>query len=120
MPRQKLRWVTTVDDQRKSSVLRSRNPSRGSPSLHKKGHTMTAIEYLDRPPPGWFVLDVMRKESGKSDWVALIINVHPDELKHSLCKTAFLYREAWVRVPGEHRNADAAWDALEGFVATRH
>jgi hypothetical protein len=43
-----------------------------------------------------------------------MIDVHPDELKHCLCKTAFLYvhpneyrpdgsrtaREAWVRIPG--------------------
>jgi hypothetical protein len=24
---------------------------------------MKAIEYLDRPPAGWFVLDVMQKEA---------------------------------------------------------
>jgi hypothetical protein len=68
--------------------------------------------YLDRPPTGWFVLDVMRSRGG--DWVALMVEVHPDELKHCLCKIAFLYvhpneyrpdesrtaRETWVRVPG--------------------
>jgi hypothetical protein len=95
---------------------------------------MSAIEYLDRPPPGWFVLDVMRKESRKWDWTALMVDVDPDELKHCLCKTAFLYvhpneyrpdgsrvaREAWVRVPGKHRNRDAAWDALKNLIATRH
>jgi hypothetical protein len=27
----------------------------------------------------------------KWDWCALMIDVHPDELKHCLCKTAFLY-----------------------------
>lgn len=51
------------------------------------------------------------------DWVALAIDVHPDELKDCLCKTAFFYvhpneykpdgsrtaREAWVRIPGKHR-----------------
>jgi hypothetical protein len=92
-------------------------------------------EYLDRPPSGWFALAVMRKEWRKWDWVALMIDVHPDELKHCLCKTAFLYvhpneyrpdgsrtaREAWVRIPGKHRNQDAAWDALEeDMIATRH
>ena len=45
----------------------------------------------DRPPSGWFALDVMRKESRKWDWVALMVDVHPDELKHCLFKTAFLY-----------------------------
>jgi hypothetical protein len=91
-------------------------------------------EYLDRPPAGWFAIDVMRKECRKWDWVALMIDVHPDELKHCLCMTAFLYvrpseyrpdrsrtaREAWVRIPGKHRNKDAAWDALEDMIATRH
>ena len=70
-------------------------------------------EYLDKPPAGWFPLDVMRKEARKRDWVALMIDVHPDE--HYL--TA---REAWVRVPGKHRNRDAAWGALEDMIVTRH
>jgi hypothetical protein len=29
-------------------------------------------------------------------------------------------REAFVRIPGKHRNRDAAWDALEEILATRH
>jgi len=46
---------------------------------------MTAIETLDRPPSGWFALDVMRKGNGRKwDWVALMIDVHPDELKDYL------------------------------------
>jgi hypothetical protein len=71
------------------------------------------ITTLDRPPAGWFALDVMQKEARKWDWVALMVDVHPDELKHCLCKVAFLFvhpneykpdgsrtaREAWVRVP---------------------
>ena len=95
---------------------------------------MTAIEYLDRPPSGWFALDVMRRDTRKWDWVALTIDVHPDDLKYCLCKTAFLYvhpkeykpdgnrtaHEAWVCVTGKHRNRDAAWDALEDMIATRH
>ena len=70
------------------------------------------ITMLDRPSAGWFALDVMQKESRKWDWVALMVDVHPDELKHCLCKVAFLFvhpngykpdgsrtaREAWVRV----------------------
>jgi hypothetical protein len=93
----------------------------------------TAIKYLDRLPPGWFALDVMREKSRKWDWVALTVDVHPDELKHCRCRIAFLYvhpneyrpgnrraREAWVRVPGKHRNKDAAWDALQDLMETRH
>jgi hypothetical protein len=81
---------------------------------------VTAIQDRDRPPPGWFVLDVMRKAAGNTDWVALMINVHPDEKKHRLCEVAFLYREAWVRIPGKHGNRDAAWEALEDMMTTRH
>ena len=99
----------------------------------------TVIEYLDRPPVGWFPLSVARagltrKDARKWDWCALMIDVPPDELKHCACKMAWLYvhpkeyrpdgsrtaREAWVRIPGKHRNRDAAWDALEEILATRH
>src|SRR5258705_11885298 len=105
------------------------------PPVGKGGAIMTAIETLDRPPSGWFALDVMRKGNGRKwDWVALMIDVHPDELKDCLCKTAFLYvhpnedrpdgsrtaREAWVHVPGKHRNKHAARDPLETMIATRH
>jgi hypothetical protein len=34
---------------------------------------MTAIEYLDRPPTGWFALDVLPEQDRKRDWVALMI-----------------------------------------------
>lgn len=92
---------------------------------------MSIVEILDRPPAGWYSLDVTREQSRKLDWVALMIDVHPDELKDCLCKIAFLYvhpneyrpdgsrtaREAWVRIPGKHRNKDAAWDALENMIA---
>jgi hypothetical protein len=91
---------------------------------------MTDIDMVDRPPAGWFALNVMRKEKRKWDWVALMVDVSPDELKHRLCKIAFLYvhpndykpdgsrtaREAWVVVPGKHRNAEAAWDAIQDAI----
>jgi hypothetical protein len=95
---------------------------------------MTTIEYLDRPPAGWFALDVMRKEARKWDWVVLMVDVHPDDLKTCTCDfPALLYvhpkdyrpgerkaQQRWVRVPGKHRNKDAAWDAVEGMMVTRH
>jgi hypothetical protein len=46
---------------------------------------MTTIEYLDRPPAGWFALDVMRKEARKWDWVVLMVDVDPDDLKTCTC-----------------------------------
>jgi hypothetical protein len=41
---------------------------------------MKAIEYLDRPPPGLFVLEVMRREARKRDPVALMIDVPPTSI----------------------------------------
>jgi hypothetical protein len=88
---------------------------------------------IDQPPAGWFVLNVMRKERRKWDWVAFMIDVHPDELKHCLCKTAFIYvdpdeyrpdgsrtaREVFVRIPGKHQNRHAAIGALEDMLLAR-
>jgi hypothetical protein len=34
---------------------------------------------IDRPPPGWFVLSIMRTEWRKWDWVALMVDVDPDD-----------------------------------------
>jgi hypothetical protein len=94
----------------------------------------TPIEYLDQVPgEGWFALTVCRKQSRKWDWVALLVDVPIDELKHCVCKTAFLFvhpddyrpdgsriaQEVWVRIPGKHRNGDLAWDALQAMMATR-
>ena len=53
--------------------------------------TKSRTQYIDLPPAGWFPLDVMKAEKRKWDWVALMVDVHPDELKHCVCKTAFLY-----------------------------
>jgi hypothetical protein len=76
---------------------------------------MSMPEILDRPPAGWFAFDVIRKDLHKWDWVGFVISVHPDEFKH--CRTA---PHAWVRIPGKHRNRDAAREALENMIATRH
>ena len=49
----------------------------------------------------------MRTEKRNWNWVALMIDVDPDAYRDGAFLTA---REAWVRVPGKHRNWDAAWD----------
>jgi hypothetical protein len=96
---------------------------------------MTAREYLDRPPRGWFALDVLKDGNPRKwDWTALMVDVHPDDLKNCVCKVALLYvhpndyrpdenrkaQAAYVRIPGKHRNWDAAWDALQDMMITRH
>jgi hypothetical protein len=79
---------------------------------------MTDIETLDRPPPGWHTLDVART-GPKWDWVALMIDMHPDDFKNYR-RGGRTVREAWVRIPGKHRNKEAAWDALQEMLETRH
>jgi hypothetical protein len=77
-------------------------------------------EYLDSPAPGWFVLDVMREKSGKWDWVALMIDVDPEDLQNCICEFPakfFIHpndyrpgdrvaHQSWVRIPGKHRNRE--------------
>ena len=77
---------------------------------------MSGIEWVDRPPDGWFVLDVMKlKKLRKWDWCVLMIDVDPDEHKH--CRRA---REVYVRIPGKHRTYEDAWEAMEEMISTRH
>jgi hypothetical protein len=96
--------------------------------------TKPTIEYLDRVPSDWFALDVMPEKSRSRNWVALLVDVDPDELKNCICNgPAMLYvhpndyrprdriaRQAWFRVPGKHKNKDLAWDALQEVMVTRH
>ena len=78
---------------------------------------MTAIETLDRPPAGWFVLDVMRRKQRKPDWVALMVDVDPVSERADRSQTP---RQVWVHIPGKHGSRDAACVALEELMATRH
>jgi hypothetical protein len=88
-------------------------------------------ETFDKPPAGWFALDVMKKQERKWDWVALMVDVDPGDLKNCICDfPAKLYvppdeyrpgertaRQCWVSVPGKHRNWKAAWGALHDMMA---
>lgn len=95
---------------------------------------MTGVEYAPKPPAGWFILDVMRREDRGRDWVALMIDVNPDDLSTCVCEFPALFyvhpndyrpgsrsaRQCWVRIVGRHRSRDAAWTALEDMMAPRH
>ncbi|ESY03825.1 hypothetical protein NKH52_02495 [Mesorhizobium sp. M1066] len=70
----------------------------------------------DRPPSGWFVVDVMRREARKWDWTALMTDTHPDDD----LEARIFAKQCWVRIPGKHRNRDEAWDMFEAMSATRH
>lgn len=89
------------------------------------------IEYLDKPPVGWFPLDVMPQDDNKREWTALMINVDPDELKVCICEFPALFhvhpndyrpgskkaRQCFVKI-GKHRSRRAAWNALHDMIET--
>lgn len=42
------------------------------------------VQYLDRPPAGWFVLDV--KRLAPRAWVAVLMDVDPHDMQDSFCE----------------------------------
>jgi hypothetical protein len=67
------------------------------------------VTEFDRPPAGWFPLDVMKKESRKWDWVALMVDVDPENLKHCACNfPALFYVHPDEYCPAEGRAARQA------------
>jgi hypothetical protein len=92
------------------------------------------IEYVDRPPSGWFTLDVMKEQERGRDWVALMIDVPPNDFKTCACEFPALFyvhpkeyrpgsrkaQQRWLRVPDKYRTKDAARNALKNMLATRH
>jgi hypothetical protein len=87
---------------------------------------------FDRPPPGWFALNVMKATEGRKwDWVALMVDVDPVNLKHCDCAFPALFfvdpnewrpaegrtaHQCYVTIPGKHRNAGAAWEAIQDAI----
>lgn len=71
----------------------------------------------DRPPPGWYVVDVMKVTARKWDWSALMIDVSIDDFVSRRKHNA---RQRFFRIPGKHRNRDAALVALDSLMAIRH
>lgn len=78
--------------------------------------TVAITPIADRPPAGWFLLDIMRKSPGGDEWVALMIDVDPKLMRQYRLPS----RECWVRVPGRHRGYDSAASAFDDATATRH
>jgi hypothetical protein len=89
------------------------------------------LEQFDRPPAGWFALDVVRTDPRKWNWLALMVDVDPRGLKSCGCDfPARFYvdaddyrpgeriaRQCLVVIPGRHRSARAAWDAIHVAMA---
>lgn len=79
---------------------------------------MTPVTYEDRPPPGWFILAVMRRKKRSRDWAALMVDIDPDSdnFRQATCPP----RNCWVRIAGKHSCEDSAWEALQDMMVTRH
>jgi len=91
------------------------------------------IKYLDQPPAGWFVLDVMPIEERSRVWSALMVDVDPGDLKNCTCEFPALFyvhpddyrglgrtvRQCFVRIAGKYRSRNAAYGALQDMMATR-
>ena len=78
--------------------------------------TATTIEYLDRPPVGdWFVLDVMREKARSREWIAPIIDVHPDE---HCSNRRIASRSVFVRISGQRFHLGRS-PRLHGHAALR-
>jgi hypothetical protein len=76
-------------------------------------------EYLDCVPPGWFALGVMREKERGWNWVALLVDVDPIDLKNCQCDfPALLYVHPKDYRPGIRK--DLARAALEQAMAIRH
>jgi hypothetical protein len=80
------------------------------------GDQGTMIEYIDRPPGGFHPLDVMQQKTRSLYWVALLIDVHPEDFKACACQC----QQRRLRIPGKHKTWDEAWEALQAMIATRH
>lgn len=79
---------------------------------------ITNLRFVDRPPPGWHVLAVMHAAARvRVHWTALLIDADPDDF---IAGRVLNCREAWFRIPGKHKNREAAWDALADLMTTRH
>jgi hypothetical protein len=65
-------------------------------------------------PAGWLVLDVTRKEARSSSWVALLLDVEPDDFKAGASG-----QPRWLEL-GKHKNLDGAWHHAKEVVATWH
>ena len=77
----------------------------------------TPINYLDQPPADWFPIAVMKNELRGRDLVALMFDVHPDDLAtrswdnpvrlyvhpDKYCPSAPRGHHGYVRIPGKHR-----------------
>lgn len=88
------------------------------------------VQYLDRPPTGWFVLDV--KRLAPRAWVAVLMDVDPHDMQDSFCEfPARSYvqpkdyspgtrvaRQCWVLIAGKHRSRNAALNAFKAMSTT--
>jgi hypothetical protein len=76
----------------------------------------------------------MREKPRKWDWVALMVDVDPADLKNCVCGFPALFwvnpndyragdrvaSQRYLRIQGKHRNWESARRAIENAIALRH
>jgi hypothetical protein len=83
--------------------------------------TYPGVQILDRLPPDWFVLGVMREKWPRWDWVIIMSNCpQEDHERFRRLIASDDLQGGIIRIPGKHRNEDAAWDAAQALLATWH
>lgn len=75
------------------------------------------FEHLSAELADWHPLAVMLTHEGADDWVALMIDMDPDEFGRERGRPV---QQRWVYVPGLHQDIDSAWEALLDMLETRH
>ena len=78
---------------------------------------LPSVTIIDQAPAGWHILDVRRRTNSRTLWAAIMINVPAEEHCSGQHPAS---SHVWVAVPGKHRTRDAAWDAFEDMLQTRH
>jgi len=77
-------------------------------------------KFLDQMPDGWIVLNIHPNEEEGLEWSAIVTDTDPDG-----DELAWRFRDpangnTFVRIPGRHETYEAACDAFEAMIATRH
>jgi hypothetical protein len=77
-------------------------------------------KFLDQMPDGWFVLSINPNEEDWLEWSALVTDVDPDCDDLKWWRRDRINSSTFVRIPGKHETLEAACDAFEAMIATRH
>jgi hypothetical protein len=76
------------------------------------------LRAANSPSPYFWAEDPSSVQRPGGDWSAPMVDVDPDTDDYRMRWRRV--SECFVRIPGKHRSRDAACEALENMMATRH